>query len=71
MPRYNIEQTVEYQADAIEASSPEEALSIYLKEQDSYYVQVVEENIEELEWCEECDEEEAWCKCEDEESDNA
>ena len=71
MPRYNIQQTVEYQADAIEASSPEEALSIYLKDQDSYYVGVDDEMIEELEWCDECDNEASWCKCEEEEDDNA
>lgn len=69
MPRYTITQTVEYCAEAIEANSEEEALTIYLKDQDSYYVAVDSETIEEVEWCDECDRELGWCKCEDDEDD--
>jgi hypothetical protein len=69
VPRYTITQTVEYCAEAIEANSEEEALSIYLKDQDSYYVAVDSETIEEVEWCDECDRELGWCKCEDDEDD--
>jgi hypothetical protein len=69
VPRYTITQTVEYCAEAIEANSEEEALTIYLKDQDSYYVAVDSETIEEVEWCDECDRELGWCKCEDDEDD--
>ena len=65
MTRYTITQTVEYCAEGIEAESPEEARDIYLKDQDTYYVGVDEETIEELDWCDECDKEEAWCQCEE------
>ena len=70
MPRYTITQTVEYCAEAIEANSEEEALTIYLKDQDSYYVAVESETIEKIEWCDECDNEELSCKCEDEEEED-
>jgi hypothetical protein len=70
MPKYTITQTVEYCAEAIEADSEEEALSLYLKDQDSYYVAVESETIEELEWCEDCNSEEVVCRCEDEEEED-
>ena len=67
MPRFTITQTVEYCAEAIEADSEDEAREIYLKDQDSYYVGVDEETIEEIPWCDECDNEEGWCRCEEDE----
>ena len=61
MPKYIIEQQVNYYAE-IEADSEQEARDLYLKEQDMYYESVESESIEEEE--EEYEEEE-------EEDDNA
>jgi hypothetical protein len=47
MPRYEIKQTVEYWAEGIEADSEEEALKIYLADQDDYYCGVLTETIKE------------------------
>lgn len=67
MPKFNIRQTVEYYAEGIEAESEDEARDIYLKDQDTYYVGVDEEEIEEVEWCDDCDSEEIRCQCDEEE----
>jgi hypothetical protein len=49
MPKYSVKQTVDYWAEGIEADSPEEALEVYLEDQDSYYNGVVSEEVEEEE----------------------
>ena len=46
MAKYSVKQTVEYWAEGIEAESEDEARDIYLQDQDSYYYQVVTEDIE-------------------------
>ena len=46
MATYDIRQTVEYWAEGIEAESEAEALQTYLQDQDSYYYQVVSEQID-------------------------
>lgn len=46
MPTYNIRQTVEYWAEGIQAKSEDEAVQLYLQDQDNYYYQVVTEDIE-------------------------
>ena len=56
MPKYIIEQQVNYYAE-IEADSEQEARDLYLKEQDSYYESVEYENIEEEEEYEDEEEE--------------
>lgn len=48
MPKYQIKQTVDYWAEDIEADTEEEALAIYLKDQDSYYDGVVSEEITQM-----------------------
>lgn len=49
MAKWEIKQTVDYWAEGIEADSEEEAFSIYLREQDTYYDGVVSEEITEME----------------------
>ena len=48
MPKYTIEQQVNYYAE-IEADSEEQARELYLKDQDMYYESVESESIEEEE----------------------
>ena len=67
MPRWNIQQTVDYFAEGIEADSEDEARDIYLKEQDRYYDGVHSETIEEVDWCNDCDNETDRCQCEEQE----
>lgn len=56
MPKYIIEQQVNYYAE-IEADSEDEARSLYLKNQNAYYESVESESIEEEEEYEEEEEE--------------
>jgi len=49
MAKFSITQTVEYSAEEIEADTQEDAMEIYWRNQESYYVGVVEETIEEEE----------------------
>jgi hypothetical protein len=46
MATYRVRQIVEYWADGIEAESEDQARDIYLQDQDSYYYQVISEDIE-------------------------
>jgi hypothetical protein len=49
MAKWSVKQTVEYWAEGIEAETEEEARTIYLKDQDSYYFGVKSEEIYEEE----------------------
>lgn len=49
MAKWSVKQTVEYWAEGIEAETEEEARTIYLKDQDSYYFGVNSEEIYEEE----------------------
>jgi len=56
MAKWTVKQTVDYWAEGIEADTEEEALKIYLKDQDTYYDGVVSEEISQEEEEEEDDE---------------
>jgi hypothetical protein len=45
MAKWTIKQTVEYWAEGIEADTEEEAMEIYLQDQDSYYYATQSEKI--------------------------
>lgn len=45
MPKFTVRQTVEYWAEGIEADTEEEALNLYLQDQEMYYYGVESETI--------------------------
>lgn len=49
MAKFTIRQRVDYYAEDIEAETEEEAMAIYLKDQDSYYDGVWSETITKIE----------------------